>query len=38
MIFINTFSAGTDLRRQNLSSNVDPRTEKIAKIVMAVDL
>ena len=31
-IALNPFSAGTDFRRQNLTFNVHPRTEKIKQL------
>ena len=31
-MLINPFSAGINFRRQNLTSKVDPRTERIKKI------
>ena len=37
IVFVNPFSAGTDFRRQNLTSKVDPRTKKITIFTMAVD-
>ena len=39
-LIINLYSAGIDLRRQNLTSvdEVDPRTEKVKIFLMAVDI
>ena len=34
---INPFSAGTVFRRQYLTSQVDPRTERVKLFIMAVD-
>ena len=33
---VNLFSARIDIRRQNLTSKVDPRTERINTIIMSV--
>ena len=36
-LVINPFRAGVGIRRQRLTSEVDPRTERIKKIIMTVD-
>ena len=36
-ILVNPFRAGIDIRRLNLTSIVDPRSEIIKKIILTVD-
>ena len=35
--YINTYSAGSDFRRQNLMAIIDPRTVRLQIFLMAVD-